>query len=921
MVLLRAAGGDGTLAIRMPATSRSRPATGTGARAGVELVVTPAGALRLESAAAPGSLSAAAAGRIRKAFDEGLGAGLLHLAGRELKTELPATLAFGRQLSTEYVLCLARRTELEEELPPPAGALAGLVERAPPMRGAEYLTADGLADSWRALHGYVRAALGETGETVHEFLQRQNRAWHGAGRVVFHLAEQKSNPLWPFAFLATYVGGVDRRGALVHVPLGRAVHRAKGDRDALLHMLRPVDAAARRSAVIDRLVQTDEIYRPVAWTAAQAWEFLNAVPDCEASGVIVRVPDWWRGRRARPQARLTLGVERCSGIGLDAMLDFGIDLQLGGEVLDPDEIGELLSGPAGLRLVRGRWVEVDPEKLNQAIDQLERIVDEAADGKLSFSEGMRLLAGVGGVAEDSAAVGDDDAEWSAVEAGPWLAELLGQLRAPVADEAPIAGLAGELRPYQRDGVRWVILLSRLGLGACLADDMGLGKTVQVIAAILALRAQGERGPHLLVVPASLIANWSSELERFAPKLRVEVLHGSELGPAELRDAVAAPPRADVRITTYETVARHAGLAEHEYGLVVVDEAQAIKNARTKRARAVKAVRCRSRVALTGTPIENHLADLWSLFDFLCPGLLGSAKQFADWIRRLDASPGLGYAPLRRLIAPYVLRRMKTDRSVIDDLPEKTEMSVHCGLSGRQTSLYAAAVKDLERKLTEADGIARRGLVLATLLALKQICNHPSQWLKEEQYDARHSGKLTRLREIAGVLAARQEKVLVFTQFRQMVAPLARHLEEVFGRPGLTLDGSTRVAARRALVEDFQRDEGPPFFVLSLRAGGTGLNLTQAAHVVHFDRWWNPAVEDQATDRAFRIGQRQPVVVHKMVCRGTIEERIDAMIHGKQALAREVLVSGGAEQALTELDSDELLALLALDHRKASLGDG
>ncbi|MEM7205388.1 MAG: DEAD/DEAH box helicase [Planctomycetota bacterium] len=884
--------------------------------AGIALAVSRHGALHAADHADAGPLSAAAVGRIRAAFGIGVGAGLLHLAGRELKTELPASLAFGRTLGTRYLLVLARQTELGDTPLPPPAALPDLLERTPPMRGAEYLTADGLADAWAAVDAHTRARLRATGVSVHDFLQAQNKNWHGAGRVVFHLAEQKQQPRWPFAFLATYAGEVGRNGALVHVPLGRAVEQARGDRQTLLHLLRPVHEAAQRSPLIAQLVESQEIYQPVAWDPDQAWRFLKAVPECEASGVVVRVPDWWSGQRARPQARLTLGVEKCSGVGLDAMLDFDAGMELDGEELTPEEIAEVLSGGLGLRLMRGRWVEVDPEKLHQAIEQLEQIADGATGGKVSFRDGMRLLADLEAV---PAADGVDDepfVEWATVQAGPWLRELLTQLRDPAGDVGAIDALQGTLRPYQRQGVQWLTLLGRLGQGACLADDMGLGKTVQVIAAMLVLRRQGERGPHLLVVPASLLANWHAELARFAPSLSVEILHRSEQGAGALAALVSSPPAVDVWITTYETVVRQPALAEHEYGLLVVDEAQAIKNARTRRARAVRALRCRARIALTGTPVENHLADLWSLFDFLCPGLLGGRAQFGKWVQRLEAGAS-GYAPLRRLIQPYVLRRMKTDRAVIADLPDKTEISVFCGLSKPQAKLYGAAVAELSAKLGSATGMERRGLVLATLMRLKQICNHPSHWLKQADYPAAESGKLLELREIAAVLAARQEKLLVFTQFREMVAPLAQHLEEVFRRPGLVLHGQTRVGARRGLVAEFQRDEGPPFFVLSLRAGGTGLNLTQASHVVHFDRWWNPAVEDQATDRAFRIGQTQPVLVHKMVCRGTIEERLDAMLEEKKALARDVLARG-VETALTELEADELLGVLSLDLRKASL---
>ncbi len=363
------------------------------------------------------------------------------------------------------------------------------------------------------------------------------------------------------------------------------------------------------------------------------------------------------------------------------------------------------------------------------------------------------------------------------------------------------------------------------------------------------------------------------------------------------------------------VGRAAWIRDRGWGLVVLDEAQAIKNPAAQQTRTVKSLRAGARIALTGTPIENRLGDLWSLFDFLDPGLLGSASAFRSLAKRIAADPQRGFAPLRSLVRPYILRRVKTDRRVIADLPDKTELVAWCQLTRTQAALYARAVDELAARLDEVDGIARRGVVLEYLLRFKQICNHPSQWLGHGDYGPAESGKFARLGELCEPIAARQEKLLVFTQFREMTAPLASFLERVFGRPGLVLHGGTPVGKRPELVARFQDDQGPPFFVLSLKAGGTGLNLTAASHVVHFDRWWNPAVESQATDRAYRIGQHRNVLVHKFVCRGTIEERVDALIEAKRGLA-DGLLAAGAEVPLTEMSRDELLRLVALDIRSA-----
>jgi non-specific serine/threonine protein kinase len=474
-------------------------------------------------------------------------------------------------------------------------------------------------------------------------------------------------------------------------------------------------------------------------------------------------------------------------------------------------------------------------------------------------------------------------------------------------------LKATLRPYQKDGVRWLSLLSGLGLGACLADDMGLGKTIQVLALLLMTRREDSaRRPSLLVAPASLLANWAGEIERFAPDLNAAIIHPSAM-PAEAFKAVTPESLAglDLAITSYGSLLRAPALAATRWRFAILDEAQAIKNPAAKQTRAAKALQADARIALTGTPVENHLGDLWSIFDFINPGLLGSAARFKRYAKSLADRPHNPYGPLRELVRPYILRRMKTDKTVIADLPDKTEVTAHCALSRKQAVLYAKTVADLAGALEAADGIQRKGLVLTTLMRLKQICNHPSQWLGDELWAEPDSGKFARLREIAEVVAARQEKMLVFTQFQAMTEPLRAFLAGIFASPGLVLHGDTSVKARKDLVAAFQTSEAAPFFILSLKAGGSGLNLTAASHVIHFDRWWNPAVENQATDRAYRIGQKRNVLVHKFVCQGTVEEKIDTMINVKRALSDELL-SGSEEIRLTEMRDDELLRLVALD---------
>jgi non-specific serine/threonine protein kinase len=911
------------------------------------LTLTPAGHLVLVPAGPDDPpVEPAVAARVRPAFERGAGAGLLHLGAAEARTALPPVLAFWRDLGRAFVAALCALPDLEErreraEPAPRAGELDALAAAAPPMPGGEYLSSGGLAALWAATRDAFAAELSASSGTVESWLAARDPAWAVVGRVHLHLAENRRDPERPFAFLATYTTGLGASGKPRHRPLGDAVREASSaaDRGRLLALLQPVQRASERSALVKGLADSGRLFQPQAWTPAEAHRFLREVPALEESGVVVRVPDWWSGRRApRPRVTVTVGERGPVRLGLDALLEFSVRLTLGDEEVTEAELRALGEGAGGLVLLKGRWVEVDRERLDEVLRRWRAAQRSAKDG-LSFVEAMRLLAGAD-VAGDGPAP-PPDREWAGVRAGPWLAETLAALRGGGAggaggargdgDADPGDALRTTLRPYQRDGVRWLWLLARLGLGGCLADDMGLGKTVQVLALLLLLvRRRALPGPHLLVVPASLLANWKAEAERFAPSLRVKVAHPSALsrealaalGPAALGDT-------DLLVVTYGSVARLPWLAEVPFGLAVLDEAQAVKNPGARQTRAVKALRARVRLALTGTPVENRAGDLWSIFDFVNPGLLGSAKEFGAFLKRAeraaqapaapDGAAASPYAAVRALVRPYVLRRLKTDRAVISDLPEKTEVKAFCALTRRQAALYEEAIASLARELKEVkqgDGMQRRGLVLSYLLRLKQLCNHPSQWLGDGVYAPEESGKLARLAELAEVVASRQEKALVFTQFREMTLPLARFLEGAFGRPGLVLSGETRVKERAALVRRFQEDETVPFFVLSLKAGGTGLNLTAASHVVHFDRWWNPAVEDQATDRAFRIGQRRPVLVHKLVCRGTVEEKIDALLEDKRRLSAELL-QGGDEVKLTELDDRALLALVALDLRSAT----
>ena len=892
------------------------------------LSLTPHGRLVLIQDADAPRLDGGLADRLLPAFERGPGHGLLMLGVDEAGTALPPVYSYWRGFGADYVTALCTQQESDASrkgvrvAAPPDDELEGMTLAAPPMIGAEYLTSPVLAALWQELDAAFGIELSESKCGVQDFLRRRNPAWNLVGRVHFNVAENRKDSDAPFAFLATYTTRLSAQAKAQHLPLGQALREYAGaaNKERLLSLLVPVQRASETCPWLKDMVDAGEIFHPLRWTPREALQLLRDVPHLETAGVVVRMPAAWRGNRPpRPRVTGTVGTNAPSGLGHDALLDFSMEVTLDGESLTSAEIRDLLAKTDGLALVRGRWIELDREHLQSMIERFGEVERTAKDNGLGFGEAMRLLSGAN---VDSAGDTPDEAnaDWAQVAAGPWLAEMLKGLRSPqgLAQVDPGDALKGVLRPYQQVGVRWLYLLTKLGLGACLADDMGLGKTIQVLSLLLVLKRQDSAKPQpsLLVAPASLLANWAAEIERFAPGLKALIAHPSALPAAELKALEPARLRdIDLVITSYGSLLRLPWMAEVPWRLAVLDEAHAIKNPDAKQTRAVKKLKAGARLALTGTPVENRLGDLWSIFDFVNPGLLGTAKQFTNFAKRLAERPHGSYGPLRELVRPYILRRLKTDKTVIADLPDKTEIKAFCPLSRQQAALYEQAVKELTEQLGYATGMRRKGLVLSFLMRFKQICNHPSQWLGDGAWAEADSGKWARLRDIAEVVAAKQEKMLVFTQFREVTAPLAAFLGSVFGRPGLVLHGETEVKKRKDLVRRFQEDEAVRFFVLSLKAGGSGLNLTAASHVVHFDRWWNPSVENQATDRAFRIGQTKNVLVHKFVCRGTVEEKIDQLIESKRQLSEELL-EGGADFHLTELKDEELLKLVALDINKA-----
>lgn len=872
--------------------------------------------------------------------------GLLRLGLTQFDQPLPPDVLFWRQFSQLFIATICQHKVVDQviakwiqSLPLPKEEVESWRLAAPFMRGMEHLTLEIANSLWQGLKTALIAELKAFNGDLSTYLTTYHSSWNSVGRVCFHLAENKSHPDRPFAFLATYTTRLSSTAQAQHVPLGRALeeYASAGQQPLLLALLLPVQRAVEKSTFLRNLLDSREIFQPLAWQPAQAYQFLKDIPLFEAAGVMVRVPNWWNPKKPpRPTIQVSVGEQKGELLSLDAMLDFSLQVALpSGEILTDKELQQLMSDQTSLVVIKGQWVHIDAEQLQQALSHWKQVERQVKKRGLSFTEGMRLLAGIASTPmEDTqnTAVAD----WSVVGEGKSLRATLDRLRDSGAanHKSTLAAilqqhLPATLRPYQQRGVEWLWWLYQLQLGGCLADDMGLGKTMQVLSLFLVVQQQSStaRTTHLLIVPASLLGNWQAEMQRFTPGLRLMVLHRSILPKENKQDRLPNLTGVDVVMTTYATFTRLPGLQERNWDIVILDEAQAIKNPATQQARLVKQLKSRIRLALTGTPIENRLLDLWSLFDFIAPGLLGSSRAFADYGKKKSSPANAGevqqkhfYAAIRRLISPYILRRLKTDKTIISDLPDKTEMQTYCTLTKAQAGLYQQAVDELSQQLkqVETESLKRRGLVLAYLLRLKQICNHPDQWLGHGDYASDTSGKFIRLKELCATIAEKQEKVLVFTQFREIIPALQRFLAELFSHEGTFLHGQTPIMERSKRVAAFQQESGPPFFILSLKAGGSGLNLTAASHVIHFDRWWNPAVENQATDRAFRIGQKKNVLVHKLICRGTIEEKIDQLILSKKSLSAEIMESGG-ETLLTELSNEELIKIVSLDIHRA-LGD-
>ena len=883
----------------------------------------------IELTAASKSLDA----NLRETLEQNLASGpahfLLYLALETLGTALPMDLVLWRRFACEYLktirfAALGKRlwNYLPQNTPPLSDGQWLKQHCAHSMAaGLNSITSDMLRGLWQRLDLTFRSNVKSSEGTVGEFFSRWDACWNDVARVQLNLAETHDAGTLPFALLWTYTSGISESGALEYKPL-REVLTTFGTQDKLAvlkGLLEPLYNAGERLSWVKTSISHGAVFGVEPISAEAAYAVLKSEDALRALGITLRMPPTWKGfMPCEPTLWATVGELEPSFLDTNALLDFDIGLSVGTERITPQELQSLLEGADELRMLRGRWVTVERRNLTQLMERLNSIKAAVGPG-VSLPQATRLIAGLGLTTDPNAR----QVRWSPVSAGPGLLKLLEDLRCPqrLSKLKAPATLQGTLRHYQEVGVRWLYFLTQLGLGACLADDMGIGKTIQVLALILALKEEAEhagvrRAPHLIVAPASLVSNWAAELSKFAPSLKCLFAHPSgpapsgQLGNLKAQDLSAY----DLVLSTYGITLAHEGLREAHWDLVILDEAQAIKNPNTRQARAVKTLHSRARIILTGTPVENRSSDLWSLFDFLNPGLLDSKTEFLAFYRRCASAQD--FSVLRALVQPYLLRRLKTDPDIAPELPKKIEQAVYCRLTAAQAALYQKERDTFALELERSIGMHRRGLILKYLMRFRQLCNSVEHWKGTRDWTETNSGKLEKLRALALECKANGRKMLVFSAFAEAVKPLAYHLGMVFGHPGISMDGSINPKTRALLWPRFQSDAEVPFFVMTLKTGGAGLNLTAASVVVHFDRWWNPAVENQGTDRAHRIGQTQQVDVYRFICKGTVEEKMDALIRSKTKLVKDLLDTNNALK-LTELSNREILKLISLDLQQAA----
>lgn len=781
---------------------------------------------------------------------------------------------------------------------------------------------------WQQLDRYLEEQLEIFPGSSRKYLETNHKGWEEVGKIHFHMADEctKKNDGLPFKFLATINLRIPGKPRNQFKPLGILLKDLKesSKKNIFNQIISPIQKAKEESSFVKDLWQKDQLFTPTQLTADQANLFLKDNLNITQNGIKCNMPKSWQTNPVK-SAKLNLTLENDSNekqslLGFSSLLRFNFYIQLGDQKISLEEFEKIKSKEEKLIEYHGKWIQLNPKKIDELLSNWQNALATTYKNGISFTEAIRLLSGLN-LNQKNHLTGPN--ELLKIETNSLLESKLADIRTPKnfnveknLEDIKFLFL-GSLRPYQLAGLQWLYSLTQLQLGGCLADDMGLGKTIQILA-LLSLRVFKDKisEPNLLIVPASLLGNWQQEIKKFCPTLKYFIYHRSFHSKDKLVELEENFYGIHLIITTYGMVTKESFFKKYSFQIIVLDEAQNIKNPGTNQAKAVKSLIGKVKFALTGTPVENNIWDLWSIFDFTCPGLLGNLPQFKLYCSNLENQDNPKadiYKGLKRLVSPYLIRRTKSDPKVISDLPAKIEMINYCNLTPKQITLYQKEVLLLKKSLESDDGIKRKGAILKALIKFKQICNHPSQYLGDNSYSPSQSGKFAKLKELTEVIADNHEKVLIFSQFKELIDILQHFLTEIFSQPGLILHGSQSPSVRKKVVEQFSAKSGPPFLVVSLKAGGSGLNLIEANHVIHFDRWWNPAVEDQATDRAYRIGQKKNVLVHKFICKGTIEDKIDILIRDKKDLSSKLVQSSsGIGSSLMNLNNKDLLNIMSLN---------
>lgn len=814
------------------------------------------------------------------------GSFVLDLAFSE-STELSASVAYLRYISQKYVSTIINDPnfnllEAPTEIRLSDAATESLVRNTPYVLGSQFINTAWVQAQIKLLNQAFISACTSAGKSPRVFLASRSPNLVIPSRVYFHLVENKQRDQYPFAFLATYTVRIN--GSASHAPLKNALSEMKSKRE-LSGLIKSINEISEHSSFIKHLLDSGDIFYPIKFSDDEAYCFLKEVSLYEHYGVICRIPAWYNDSSNSIKVDLNEKKQYQQFFFNKSIINsFTPQMIYHGIPISVEEARQMLSRKEGLEQIKGRWVENNHQQLEEMLEEYEALVG----GGTTILDIIRNKSGF--VRSSRSSVKIDFSREDFVE--QFFKDAITSVETVPVPEA----FSKILRHYQKDAFDWLYALKRLGMGACLADDMGLGKTVEVLAFLKKL--QNEGASHvLIIVPATLVDNWRHEVAKFSPDMDPFVLRG-------YNEPTGTATFSYLTICTYQTAIKSDYISRVKWDAVILDEAQAIKNFYTAQAKKVKSLSADMRIAMTGTPIENNLVELWSIFDFINPGLLGNRQEFIALYKRLKARPD-GYRDLKTLINPFVLRRVKNDKAIISDLPEKNEVDVTITLTKEQIVLYKKVVDAMNASIHRLhDRREEKIIVMTSLMKLKQVCNHPSQYYGDSYYDPQLSGKFVELKRICETISEKNEKVLVFTQFKEIIPALNELLEGVFFQKGFCIDGNTSMKKRDEYVQSFQAGKAP-YMILSLKTAGVGLNLTAAQNVIHFDRWWNPAVENQATDRTYRIGQQNNVTVYKFISANTIEEVISNMLVSKQALA-DLMINDLDGNILSKLSTEELL---------------